>query len=596
MSRSNGPVTRGGGQTQDWQHETEPDPSAETAPHPYQWPALSPNPAPYGHHQGASYHPDYAAPPDPEPQFPPYHYPQDPGHHQPAFAPVQHPPFFGPQESSAQPHAPRFDRYPADQHHHEGHHQRGTAYHHREAAPLPDPQPYAPRQDPYEDQGLAQLQPTGQPRRAHASLRDQLHAVQYDQWQQNQDPRDYHLGSYMPAEPAGQPAYGGPAPHAHDSQFEPNWQDPQGYGNHPGEPQPGAAVYYAQLGSEALPVAGNEHDLDDPDAEDAEDYEYQEGGRGRRGLLIIGALVGAIVVGGGLAYGYKMIIGPAPKGTPPVIQADTRPAKSQPNDPGGRQFAHSDSKLMGRLEPDGASDGDSAGRVTAASDDTDSAGVRRVPTIMVSRDGSIAPPPAEPRLPPTTVSVPGMTIVDGFGGRAPPVQPARSVEVQSSTSAAGAPRIIAKATPSVEPVAPPPSQPAPAARAEPVPPPPVRSAAVQPIAPQPAPERPITVRQPPASQPAAAPAPRSSPVGYVAVLSSQKSRIDALKTFADLQQKYGSVLQNKIPDVQEADLSARGLGTMYRVVVGPPSSREAAANLCGQLKSAGFQGCWVTGY
>ena len=85
-------------------------------------------------------------------------------------------------------------------------------------------------------------------------------------------------------------------------------------------------------------------------------------------------------------------------------------------------------------------------------------------------------------------------------------------------------------------------------------------------------------------------------MGYVAVLASQKSRIDALKTFADLQQKYNHVLQNKIPDVLEADLSARGLGTMYRVVVGPPSSREAAADLCGQLKSAGFQGCWITAY
>jgi len=80
------------------------------------------------------------------------------------------------------------------------------------------------------------------------------------------------------------------------------------------------------------------------------------------------------------------------------------------------------------------------------------------------------------------------------------------------------------------------------------------------------------------------------------VLASQKSRIDALKTFADLQQKYAHVLRNKIPDVQEADLSARGLGTMYRVVVGPPGSREAAADLCGQLKSAGFEGCWITTY
>lgn len=72
--------------------------------------------------------------------------------------------------------------------------------------------------------------------------------------------------------------------------------------------------------------------------------------------------------------------------------------------------------------------------------------------------------------------------------------------------------------------------------------------------------------------------------------------MDALKAFADLQQRYAGVLQNKIPDVQEADLSARGLGTMYRAVVGPPGSREAANDICGQLKSAGYTGCWVTPY
>lgn len=599
MSRSNGPVTRGGGQAQDWQRGTEPDQSAENTSHPYHWPALSPEPAPYGYHQGAPYHPQHPSAPEPEPQFPPYNYPQDAGgSHQPFSTPAQHPPFFGPQDSGQSSHSPQYDRYPADQNHQggyqpNGHDQRGLHYRQHEAAPLPEPQHYAPRQDRYPDQGLAQLQPTGQPGRGHSTLRDQLNAVQYDQWQQSQDPREYDLGSYMPAQSAGQPAYGGPGSPSQNGQFDPHWQDPHAYQDHSGEPPAGAAGYYAQLGQEALPVAGHEHPLDDADAEDADDYEYEESGRGRRGLLIVSALVGAIIVGGGLAYGYKTIIGPSPKATPPVIQADARPAKSQPEDPGGKQFAHSDSKLMGRLE----NDGDSANGRLNASDDTDSAGVRRVPTIMVSRDGSIAPPPAEPRLPPTTVSVPGMTIVDGFGSRAqPPVQPARRVEpVQSPGSAVAAPRIIAKATPAAEPATPV-VEPVSTARAEPTPPPPVRSAALQPAAPRPTPERPIVVRQPPVQQPAAAPAPRASSVGYVAVLASQKSRIDALKTFADLQQKYVSVLQNKIPDVQEADLSARGLGTMYRVVVGPPSSREAAADICGQLKTAGFQGCWVTAY
>jgi len=595
MSRSNGPVTRGGGQAQDWQRGLEPDQTAGNTPHPFHWPALSPEPAPYGYHQDAPYHPEQAAPQEPEPQFPPYQFPHDAGGDQQPFSTqAQHPPFFGPQDSAQSPHSHQFDRYPDSQYQYSGYQQNGHTtdghYRHHEAAP--EPQAYAPHQDPYRDQGLARLQPSGQPRRGQTSLRDQLQAAQ--QWQQDQDPRDYDLGSYMPAQETGQPAYGTPGSASQSGQFDPHWEDHQAYDGHSYAAQTGAAAYYDQVGNEALPVAGSEHDLDDPDADDADDYEFEESGRGRRGLLIASALVGAIMVGGGLAYAYKSIVGPSPNATPPVIQADARPAKSQPDDPGGRQFAHSDSKLMGRLEHNSDS---AAGRANAA-EDTDEAGVRRVPTIRVSRDGSIAPPPAEPRLPPTTVSVPGMTIVDGFGGRAQPAPPARRLEpVQSSGAAAAAPRIIAKATPAAEPEAAPAAvQPVSAPRVEAVPQLPVRSAAVQTAPPQSAPERPVTVRQPSARQPAAAPAPKASSVGYVAVLSSQKSRIDALKTFADLQQKYVNVLRNKIPDVQEADLSARGLGTMYRVVVGPPSSREAAADLCGQLKTAGFQGCWITAY
>jgi len=107
--------------------------------------------------------------------------------------------------------------------------------------------------------------------------------------------------------------------------------------------------------------------------------------------------------------------------------------------------------------------------------------------------------------------------------------------------------------------------------------------------------------------PAAAPAPQreaalpkpavaatSSTSGYVAVLSSQKSRMDALKAFADLQQKYGDVLSSKTPDVQEANLGDKGI--WYRAVVGPPVSRDAASGICSQLKAAGYVGCWVTAY
>ena len=70
--------------------------------------------------------------------------------------------------------------------------------------------------------------------------------------------------------------------------------------------------------------------------------------------------------------------------------------------------------------------------------------------------------------------------------------------------------------------------------------------------------------------------------------------MDALKAFADLQQKYSEALSGRVPDVQEADLGAKGV--WYRVVVGPPGSREAANGVCSQLKSAGYGHCWVNAY
>ena len=589
MSR-NGPVTGRGAQPQQhWQQQAESEPaqSADAAAHqPYQWPALGSQQPGYGYQQNAQHgYPQE----QPENQYQAYHFPHE-SSRQAAPAPQQ-PPLFGqrpaPQAPAANPFT-QFDQYL------QAHQQAAASQQRAHHDPAMDASGYARRPEPFQNPGLAPLTASGQPRQTpqqqppQASLRDQLRAAQYDQWPQQQPPdtRNYDLGSYMPSGSPGHADYSNQAPGSHS--YDEQWQDPHAYGGGMGG-HPGEAGYYNEHG-EALPVAGQQDDHDHDDA----DYEYEEPRRGRRGLMIVGALVGAIIVGGGMAYAYKIVLGPSSNGTPPVIKADQRPTKIQPVEPGGKQFAHSDSKLMGRLESDGSGGA------------TDADGVRRVPTVMVSRDGSFSAP-SEPRLPPpppssSTVSVPGMTIVDGFGGRAQPLPPPRPMEMQRSAQPPSVPppppQIIAKAEPT------PPSQVEQAAspviqtkRTIVVPPSAAAMPAVAEASPPtpPAAARKLAVREP-ASIPAVAPAPRTSSTGYVAVLSSQKSRMDALKTFADLQQKYTSVLQNKIPDVQEADLSARGLGTMYRVVVGPPSSREAAADVCGQLKTAGFTGCWVTAY
>ena len=78
------------------------------------------------------------------------------------------------------------------------------------------------------------------------------------------------------------------------------------------------------------------------------------------------------------------------------------------------------------------------------------------------------------------------------------------------------------------------------------------------------------------------------------VPASAKSRMDALTRWADMQQKYGSILQNKTMDVQEAKVADKG--TYHRLLVGPPSSKDTASSICSDLKAAGHTDCWVMAY
>ena len=92
--------------------------------------------------------------------------------------------------------------------------------------------------------------------------------------------------------------------------------------------------------------------------------------------------------------------------------------------------------------------------------------------------------------------------------------------------------------------------------------------------------------------------PAPTGAGWVAVLASvpvsSSSQMDSLKQFADMQQKYGDVLGDKTPSVQEANLGEKG--RYHRLVVGPPASRDSASSICGSLKTAGYAGCWVMQY
>ncbi len=382
----------------------------------------------------------------------------------------------------------------------------------------------------------------------------------------------------------GQPEFG--AYQAGHEGTEPAFSD----WNHAADP------YGQHVGGQAggYDAAGNYIPAEGEAGYGGEEYyeeEYEEAPRSSRKWMILGVLGAAIATGGALTFAYQTVLGPTAKsGSPPVVKGDAQPAKMRPDDPGGRKFAHTDSKMMGRL-------GDGGGTAGASSVGAD--GSKKVPTLVIGRDGSIQTPTASvDGAPSPDVSgaasggIPGMVVVDTFGAggteppsgerRPPPQEPL--VITPSAGGSAQPPKV---------------TNPAPdTATKKPVE---IAKVTPEPKAPQPPPSVPEVEKPTPE---ATAPAPSSGPAwttsgaGYVPVLASvpvsSSSRINALKQYADITSKYGSVLAGKTPDVREANLGAKG--KYHRLLAGPPVSREQAIELCKKLKSAGYSSCWVTAY
>ena len=478
------------------------------------------------------------------------------------------------QASSSNPHAPQFEPY---------------------VAPAP--------QQAQRPQGYPQAQPAYAPQYQGQQYEPQTHghgashAQAASAWPAplQQDPRGFDLGGFAPQaqQPVQQAAYRQLETHNEPAYADWNPAQPGAAGGYQNDlDHQSADLGFAQpAGGELDPAYGEE---------EPQDYEVEEPRRGRRTFMIAAALAGAVIVGGGMAYGYKTFLGRPSAGDPPVIKTASEPSKIKPADAGGKQFAHSDSKIMGRL-------GDGT---AAPGGDVDAAGTRKVSTVVVGRDGSIQAPAAAPAGDaPGSVAVPGMTVVDGFGGNrapAPAVVASAAQEVASapqklvvSPPAAQKPVTIAKVAQAVAPAAPV-AQPAATGSIEQ---PAVKAAAA-------APKKTLKKVAQAAVVADAGVATDASPPpvsvatsggggnGFVAVLASvprsDSSRLDALKRFADMQQKYGTVLGGKTPDVAEANLGAKG--AYHRLVVGPPGSREQASSVCTQLKSQGYADCWVTSY
>jgi SPOR domain len=491
------------------------------------------------------------------------------------------------------------------------------------------PDPYAPSFEPYTPVTAAPqraAQPAYQPpapQQTYQPQAAQTYAQQgygapdprlqpQQQWSPQAAPaaaRGFDAGNYLSQQVASptNANYRGADPRHHDS--EPALSDWTN-GQHAQSQQQGGHTQGGQ-GYEFGDAHGGHNDMGFAQAaggeleqgyaeEDGPEYEAEETGRSRRPMMIAAALAGAIVIGAGFSYGYKSFLGGGATGNPPMVKSSVEPSKTKPADAGGKQFAHSDSKIMGRL-------GD--GSAPAAGAEADANGSRKVSTLVVGRDGSIQAPvtapveaaaaaPAAPAAaaPIADGGVPGMMVVDALGTNK--VKTAAAAVAGGANAAQAAVQQVAAVAPPAQKVI---VTPPPAAKALPE-----ATGSIEPqaAAPTPAPKK---VKKVAAAAPAvvndaataAAPSVASGGTnGFVAVLASVpksgSSRIDALKRFADMQQKYGNVLGGKTPDVAEANLGAKG--AYHRLVVGPPGSREQASTVCSQLKSQGYADCWVTSY
>jgi cell division septation protein DedD len=303
--------------------------------------------------------------------------------------------------------------------------------------------------------------------------------------------------------------------------------------------------------------------------------------RSRSAFMVGSALLGAIALGGALAFAYKQSGGGLGSEQPPLVTADNRPVKELPEEPGGKEFPHKNKLIYDRLqngdEPESERlvprqenvavpalppSAETAGMpAPVASTDLGTPMTQAVgapePVAVASADDSM--PDGGPRKVKTTVVRPDGTMAEPL----------------ADAAGAAAPEAAAAAPPQMAAAAPPPA-------AEPQ-----EVASLQAPPPAPAPAAKPAAQQTAAATPAAA----AAPTKYVVQVGSKKNQTDALASFADMQQKYPSLLANYRPMVQKADLGAKG--TRYRLRIGPIPDKTAATKLCGQLKSQGLPDCLV---
>jgi hypothetical protein len=321
--------------------------------------------------------------------------------------------------------------------------------------------------------------------------------------------------------------------------------------------------------------------------------------KSRSAFMVGSALLGAIALGGALAVAYKQSGGGLGSEPPPLVQADNTPVKEAPDQPGGKEFPHKNKLIYDRLQN---GDAPEAERLVPRQEEV------AVPAMPIPAPGANpnrpTPVASTDAVPPTTQALPGAapmqvaSVEDPSADGGPRKVKTMVVRPDGSVETPAVPELPGEAAPAPAGAAPAEAAPPAGAQLAAVSPPPAaepQQAAPQEAAPQPAaapaPEPKPKPAAKPAAQQTAAATPQAGPVKYVVQVGSKKNQTEALASFADMQQKYPTLLANYRPIVQKADLGAKG--TWYRLRIGPITEKTAASKLCSQLKSQGLADCLV---
>ncbi|GLK55706.1 hypothetical protein JOD31_000625 [Methylopila capsulata] len=370
---------------------------------------------------------------------------------------------------------------------------------------------------------------------------------------------------------------------------EPQEYDPRAYAPNPDEPYgydaDGNPLYY-------------------------ESYDERRVRSGRSGMVLVAAVLGVALLGGGGVYAYRMMSHGGFGGEPPLIKAETDPVKTVPDAPAATDThqnkqiydrveatAPAKSKVVSREEQpvelpasptstpraDGARvilpGGPAAAEPTAPS--TMGSEPRRVKTVEIRPDGGFggAPAPAQPQAAAPANDPIGQAAATG---QAPAGEFDNGIMNDGSAAAPAREQTAAVPVPRPRPAAPAQAAaPRPAAPAQTAARPAAPAQTQQPVAP---PQQQVAAVAPRAQVPATAPRPSASG-GFVVQVTSQRSEADARAAYAALQRKFPGVLGQYGANIQSANVGDRG--TYYRVRVGPFADGGQASTLCNNLRSAG---------